>query len=48
MIGSFGCPFRCDFCIDSEIPYQTIDTDLIKADLRFITEQDETSEGRMV
>jgi hypothetical protein len=36
MIGSFGCPFQCDFCIDSAIPYQTIDNDMIKADLRFI------------
>ena len=37
MIGSFGCPYKCDFCIDSQIPYQTLDSDMIKADLRFIT-----------
>jgi hypothetical protein len=36
MIGSFGCPYKCDFCIDSEIPYQPLDTDMIKSDLRFI------------
>jgi len=36
MIGSFGCPFNCNFCIDSEVPYQTLDTDMIRDDLRFI------------
>ncbi|HUX95772.1 MAG TPA: hypothetical protein VMV47_08570 [Bacteroidales bacterium] len=36
MIGSFGCPYQCDFCIDSEIPYQTLDMDIIKADLQFL------------
>jgi hypothetical protein len=36
MIGSFGCPYQCDFCIDSEIPYQTLDMDMIKEDLKFL------------
>jgi hypothetical protein len=36
MIGSFGCPHKCDFCIDSEIPYQTLDMDMIKDDLQFL------------
>lgn len=36
MIGSLGCPYRCSFCIDSVIPYQSLDFDVIKADLRFI------------
>jgi hypothetical protein len=36
VIGSFGCPYKCDFCIDSQIPYQTLDTEMIKDDLRFI------------
>jgi hypothetical protein len=39
MIGSFGCPFQCNFCIDSEIPYQILDSDQIKSDLRFIMQQ---------
>lgn len=36
MIGSFGCPYQCDFCIDSEIPYQSLDMDMIREDLRFL------------
>jgi hypothetical protein len=36
VIGSFGCPFKCNFCIDSEVDYQPLDTDLIKDDLRFL------------
>jgi hypothetical protein len=36
MIGSFGCPFECDFCIDSEIPYQILDMIQIKEDLSFL------------
>ena len=39
MIGSFGCPYHCNFCIDSEIPYQTLDTELMKSDLRFILQK---------
>jgi len=36
MIGSFGCPFHCDFCIDSEIPYQTLDKEAMEEDFRFL------------
>jgi len=36
MIGSFGCPYQCDFCIDADIPYQMLDTEIIKSDLRFL------------
>jgi len=36
MIGSFGCPYQCDFCIDSEIPYQSLDMDMIREDLKFL------------
>ena len=36
MIGSFGCPYLCNFCIDSEVPYHTLDTEFMKSDLRFI------------
>ena len=36
MIGSLGCPYNCDFCIDSEIPYQVLDMEEIKEDLAFL------------
>jgi len=36
MIGSFGCPNQCDFCIDADIPYHTLDLDVIKGDLQFL------------
>ncbi len=36
MIGSMGCPYTCSFCIDSVVPYQPLDFDSLKADLRFL------------
>ena len=36
MIGSFGCPYTCSFCIDATIPYQPLDFDQLQADLRFL------------
>lgn len=36
MIGSFGCPYECDFCIDAEIPYKALDMGKIKEDLQFL------------
>ena len=35
MIGSFGCPYSCSFCIDATVPYQPLAFDQLKADLRF-------------
>ena len=36
MLASVGCPYSCNFCIDSSIPYQLFDTDAMQADLRFL------------
>jgi hypothetical protein len=36
MIGSFGCPYTCSFCIDAAIPYQPLDFEGLKNDLRFL------------
>lgn len=36
MIGSFGCPYSCSFCIDATVPYQPLDFEALKADLRFL------------
>ena len=36
MIGSLGCPYTCSFCIDSVVPYQSMDFDNLKHDLQFL------------
>ncbi len=36
LLSSLGCPYSCDFCIDSTVPYQPMDTDEMKSDLRFL------------
>ena len=39
MLGSLGCPYTCSFCIDATVPYQQLDFDTMKDDLRFLLQQ---------
>src|SRR5262245_2929387 len=36
MLGSLGCPYTCDFCIDAPVPYQPLEYRVLKDDLRFL------------
>jgi hypothetical protein len=36
MLGSLGCPYTCSFCIDSVVPYQPLNFEVMKEDLRFL------------
>ncbi len=36
MIGSFGCPYSCSFCIDATVEYQPLEFGEIQDDLRFL------------
>jgi hypothetical protein len=35
-LGSLGCPYTCSFCIDATVPYQPLQFDVLKDDLRFL------------
>ena len=39
MIGSLGCPYTCAFCIDADVPYQPMDFDVLREDLRFLRQK---------
>lgn len=36
LLGSLGCPYTCNFCADAEVPYQMLELDEIRDDLRFL------------
>ncbi|NKB87556.1 MAG: radical SAM protein [Acidobacteria bacterium] len=36
MLGSLGCPYTCSFCVDSAVPYQPLEFDVLRDDLRFL------------
>ncbi len=36
MIGSFGCPYTCNFCIDANVPHQPLDLTELRDDLAFL------------
>ena len=36
MMASVGCPYTCSFCIDATVPYQQLNFDVVKEDLKFL------------
>lgn len=36
MLGSLGCPYTCEFCIDSVVDYEAMCSDQIREDLKFL------------
>jgi len=39
MLGSLGCPYTCSFCIDANVPYQTMDLAVLREDLQFLLQK---------
>jgi len=36
MLGSLGCPYTCNFCVDSTVAYQPLNFEVMKEDLSFL------------
>jgi len=39
LLGSLGCPYTCDFCIDAKVDYQQLPFDQLRDDLIFLQSQ---------
>lgn len=39
MLGSLGCPYTCDFCIDASVPYQAMPAEQLTEDIAFLRKQ---------
>ena len=39
VLASVGCPYTCNFCIDWDNPYVMLPSELLEADLRFVSER---------
>jgi hypothetical protein len=39
LLGSVGCPYRCGFCVDSQVPHQMLSYEQLREDLRFLQQQ---------
>ena len=36
LLSSLGCPYTCEFCIDSSVPFQPLNPEAMKKDLQFL------------